>query len=160
MAKKETIHDNAVMKEALKYVGSFSNLSPDAKKVVNNAIQNCQSIGKYKLPVEDVIYIVRNADVLSCDEVEKQLTAAKAHLFKKAATSKSSIDKYKKACTHVAKALEQYIADEGELNGVKAALKKAKSQRIMSNEQKQMLLDLIEADATIEEIQAFAKRLS
>lgn len=154
MAKKEVIHDNTKLNEALKRT-NYNGLSPEAKTVINEAIQNCPSLGKYKLPVEDVFNIIRNANELSKAQVLHHLTIYRSDKSKKFPNSVSSIEKYKKACTAVAKALEAFIEGGGLLCG----LKKVLPAKPMNDEQKQAVQKLLDENASATDIIAYLQTI-
>ena len=98
MAKKEKIYNNTKSEALLKRV-SYNGLTSEATLIINQTIQECKSLGKYKLPVKDVFYIVQNATELSKAQVKYYLTLTRSEQMKKFAASESSIEKYKLACT-------------------------------------------------------------
>ncbi|WP_432257213.1 hypothetical protein ACRAOD_17480 [Raoultella ornithinolytica] len=157
MAKKEVIHDNSKLNAALKRI-TYNGLSPEAKIVINEAIQNCPSLGKYKLPVDDVFYIIRNAGELSKAQVEYHLTIYRSDKSQKLPNSVSSIEKYKKACSAVAIALEAFTEGGGLLCGLKAATEKVLP-KPMSDAHKQAVQELLNANASASEVIAFLQTI-
>jgi len=160
MAKKEVCHDNTQIKEELKSIPKYSSLSSEAKKVLYDTINNCPSLGKYKLPVEDIFYIVRNANELSKAQVEYHLTIYRSDKSKKFPNSVSSIEKYKRACTAVVVALEAFTDDGGILCGTKAAIKKVLPPKPMTDDQYAAIQSMIDTRATIDDFTAFFKSIS
>ncbi|SJZ36270.1 hypothetical protein [Pantoea eucalypti] len=158
MAKKEVIHNNTKLNEALKRT-TYNSLSPQAKIIINEAIQNCASLGKYKLPVEDVYYIIRNASELSKAQVLHHLTIYRTDRSKKLPNSDSSIEKYKKACISVAEALEAFVEGGGLLCGIKAAMEKVLPAKPMNDEQKQAVQELLNGNASASEVIAFLQTI-
>ncbi|NQF21452.1 hypothetical protein FCI58_20095 [Enterobacter hormaechei] len=77
MAKKEKIYDNTKLETALKKV-SYDGLTSEATLIINKTIQECKSLGKYKLPVKDIFYIVKHATELSKVQVEYYLSLTRS----------------------------------------------------------------------------------
>ncbi|EBU4640163.1 TPA: hypothetical protein P1459_002965 [Salmonella enterica subsp. enterica serovar Aberdeen] len=155
MAKKEKIYNNTKLEAALKRV-SYNGLTSEATLIINQTIQECKSLGKYKLPVKDVFYIVRNATELSKAQVKHYLTITRSDQMKKFAASESSIEKYKSACTAVAKALDKYVEDGGTLCG----LKKALPDKSLTDEQKNAVQELLDSKASAKALIAYLQKIA
>ncbi|ELY3598831.1 hypothetical protein ACVUJJ_004178 [Cronobacter turicensis] len=155
MAKKERIYDNKKLEEALKRV-TYSGLTSEATLIINQTIQDCKSLGKYKLPVKDVFYIVRNATELSKAQVKHYLALTRMDQSKNFAASESSIEKYKLACTAVAKALDKFV-DEG---GMLCGLKKALPGKPLTDEQQNAVQELLDSKASAKNLIAYLRTIA
>lgn len=154
MAKKERIYNNKKLEEALKRV-TYSGLTSEATLIINQTIQECKSLGKYKLPVKDVFYIVKHATELSKVQVKYYLTLTRSDQMKKFAASESSIEKYKLACTAVAKALDKFVEEGGTLCG----LKKAFPGKPLTDEQKNAVQELLNSNTSAKDLIAYLRTI-
>lgn len=154
MAKKEKIYNNTKLEAALKRV-TYSGLTSEATIIINQTIQECKSLGKYKLPVKDVFYIVKHATELSKAQVEHYLSLTRAEQMKKTTASVSSIEKYKLACTEVAKALDKFVEEGGILCG----LKKALPSKPLTDEQQSKVLELLNNKKSAKELIAYLQTI-
>lgn len=154
MAKKEKIYDNTKLETALKKV-SYDGLTSEATLIINKTIQECKSLGKYKLPVKDIFYIVKHATELSKVQVEYYLSLTRSDQMKKTATSVSSIEKYKLACTAVATALDKFVEEGGMLCG----LKKALPGKPLTDEQKDAVQELLNNNASAKVLIAYLRTI-
>ena len=64
MARKETIHNNQMIQNELRFI-CFNSLSSEAKEVMRGIIQESTFLGKHRVPEEDVFAIVKNAPEFS-----------------------------------------------------------------------------------------------
>lgn len=155
MAKKEKIYNNTKLEAALKRV-SYKGLTSEATLIINQTIQECNSLGKYKLPVKDVFYIIKNATELSKAQVKYYLTLTRSDQMKKLAASESSIEKYKLACTAVATALDNFVEEGGTLCG----LKKALPGKPLTDEQQNAVQELLNSNASAKDLIAYLQTIS
>lgn len=154
MAKKEKIYDNTKLEAGLKSV-SYNGLTSEATLIINQTIQECKSLGKYKLPVKDVFYIIKNATELSKAQVKYFLTLTRSEQMKRFAASESSIEKYKLACTAVAKVLDKFVEEGGTLCG----LKKALPGKPLTDEQKNAVQELLDSNASAKDLIAYLRAI-
>ncbi|WP_368529423.1 hypothetical protein [Enterobacter cloacae] len=154
MAKKGKIYDNTKLETALRRV-SYNSLTSEATLLINETIQGCKSLGKYKLPVKDVFYIIQNATELSKAQVKHYLTLTRANQSKSFASSESSIEKYKLACTAVATALDKFVEEGGTLCG----LKKALPGKPLTDEQQNVVQELLNSKTSAKELMAYIKTI-
>lgn len=154
LAKKEKIYDNKKLEEALKRV-TYIGLTSEATIIINQTIQECKSLGKYKIPVKDVFYIVKHATELSKAQVEYYLSLTRADQMKKTTTSLSSIEKYKLACTVVATALDKFVEEGGMLCG----LKKALPGKPLTDEQQNAVQELLNSKASAKVLIAYLRTI-
>ncbi|SUX96155.1 hypothetical protein [Citrobacter youngae] len=156
MAKKEKIHNNEKVQQALKYV-TLHTLSQEAKEVMRNLIQESVFLGKNRVPEEDVFCIVSNSPELS-----EQLTFEHLKLYRQAKgmnypDSKSAREKYKRIATLVSRAFEQLLTDGVPLN----RMTKYKPKQMMTEEQKaahlKMLDDGVDLQSLIDHLVAMKK---
>lgn len=154
MAKKEKIYNNAKLEAALKRV-SYNGLTSEATLIINQTIQECKSLGKYKLPVKDVFYIVQNATELSKAQVMHYLNLSRMEQSKNFVASESSIEKYKLACTAVAKALDKFVEEGGTLCG----LKKVLPGKPLTDEQKNAVQELLNSNASAKVLIAYLRTI-
>lgn len=154
MEKKEKSKDNVELSKTLKKL-AYRNLSIDVKKVINDVIQSCNFLGEYKVPVEDVYAVIRNANEISKVQVEYQLSAYRVSTQQKQVKGVSSIEKYKRACILVAEALDKFIEEGGELD----ALKKVLPAKKMTDEQKQKVQEMMTGDVSAKDVMAYLKTI-
>ncbi|EMW1139720.1 hypothetical protein AAEL24_000281 [Serratia marcescens] len=154
MAKPEKSKDNSELSELLKKL-PYRKLSIDATRVINDVIQSCSFLGKYKVPVDDVYAVIRNATEISKAQVEYQLSTHRANTQQKQVNGSSSIEKYKRACTLVAEALDKFIEEGGELD----ALKKVLPAKKMTNDQKQKVQEMMTGDLSPKDLIAYLKTI-
>ena len=154
MAKKEKIYDNTKLEAALKTV-TYNCLTSEATLIINQTIQECKSLGKYKLPVKDVFYIIRNAKELSKAQVKHFLSLTRVDQSKSFAASESSIEKYKLACTAVAIALDKFVDEGGTLCG----LKKALPGKPLTDEQQDTVQEFLNSKTSAKELIAYLRTI-
>ncbi|HCU0431134.1 TPA: hypothetical protein OUE92_003336 [Serratia marcescens] len=154
MAKPEKSKDNSELSELLKKL-PYRKLSIDATRVINDVIQSCSFLGKYKVPVDDVYAVIRNATEISKVQVEYQLSIYRVSTQQKQVKGVSSIEKYKRACTLVAEALDKFIEEGGELD----ALKKVLPAKKMTDEQKQQVQKMMTGDLSPTDLIAYLKTI-
>ncbi|EMM1613019.1 hypothetical protein AB6J97_001011 [Raoultella ornithinolytica] len=154
MARKERVYNNTKLEATLKHV-TYRGLTSEATIIINQTIQECKSLGKYKIPVKDVFYIVKHATELSKAQVEYYLSLTRANQMKKTTTSVSSIEKYKLACTEVAKALDKFVEEGGTLCG----LKKVLPGKPLSDEQQNAVQELLNSKTSAKELIAYLQTI-
>ena len=148
MANKERIHDNSAVKAALANLSCTGALSDEAKTVLNNLIQNATYLGKTKVDKSDVYAIVRNSDEISKAETQRCLYANRGYLESNTPSSKSSLEKYKRIALEVSKAFQELIE-----NGTPMAFTaKLKPKHQMNEEQKMMMIELIQSGTDTQEL--------
>ncbi|ENG6105861.1 hypothetical protein ACAY19_003606 [Serratia liquefaciens] len=154
MAKKEKSNDNALL-NGLLTKRTYRSLSSEAKQVINDVIQSCRFLGEYKVPVEDVYAIIKNASELSKAQVQYHLNIYRVNNQLKLVNGTSSIEKYKRACTLVADALEEFIENGGEL----CALQKHRPAKLMTEAQKQQVQEMMTGDLSPKDLIAYLKTI-
>ena len=102
-----------------------------------------------------MFYIVQNATELSKAQVEHYLSLTRADQMKKTTASVSSIEKYKMACTEVAKALDKFVEEGGILCG----LKKALPCKPLTDEQQSTVLELLNNRKSAKELIAYLQTI-
>lgn len=105
MARKETIHNNQMIQNELRFI-SFNSLSSEAKEVMRGIIQESTFLGKNRVPEEDVFAIVKNAPEFSEVMVFEHLKLFRQNKNQNYPDSKSSREKYKRIATLVSQAFE------------------------------------------------------
>ncbi|MFX2606840.1 hypothetical protein V6281_23780 [Enterobacter asburiae] len=118
MARKETIHNNQIIQNELRFI-SFSSLSTEAKKVMREIIQESTFLGKHRVPEEDVFAIVKNAPEFSETMVFEHLKLFRQNKNQNYPDSKSSREKYKRIATLVSQAFEVLVQEGKSLNRMK-----------------------------------------
>ncbi|HHL2879796.1 TPA: hypothetical protein ACQ43U_001111, partial [Citrobacter freundii] len=64
MANVEKPHDNSMVYKEAKKV-KFDELSLEAKKAINDAIQGCKSLGRNKVDSEEIYEIIRKCESIT-----------------------------------------------------------------------------------------------
>ncbi|ANS42650.1 hypothetical protein [Serratia inhibens] len=149
MAKKEKIHDNKIVQEALKSI-TLTSLSTEARDVMRNLIQESNFLGKNRVPEKDVYYIVKNAPEISETMVAEHLKLYRQINGQNYPSSKSAIEKYKRICTLISQAFEQLLNDGSTMNGLKKYVKKKPLTAEQVLEIKDLLDSGIDAQAVID----------
>ncbi|MEI9769792.1 hypothetical protein [Enterobacter asburiae] len=110
MARKETIHNNQMIQNELRFI-SFNSLSSEAKEVMRGIIQESTFLGKNRVPEEDVFAIVKNAPEFSEVMVFEHLKLFRQNKNQNYPDSKSSREKYKRIATLVSQAFEVLVKE-------------------------------------------------
>lgn len=118
MARKETIHNNQMIQNELRFI-CFNSLSSEAKEVIRGIIQESTFLGKNRVPEEDVFAIVKNAPEFSEDMVFEHLKLFRQNKNQNYPDSKSSREKYKRIATLVSQAFEVLVKEGKSLNRMK-----------------------------------------
>jgi hypothetical protein len=109
MARKETIHNNQMIQNELRFI-CFNSLSSEAK-VMRRIIQESTFLGKNRVPEEDVFAIVKNAPEFSEVMVFEHLKLFRQNKNQNYPDSKSSREKYKRIATLVSQAFEVLVKE-------------------------------------------------
>lgn len=139
MARKEIIHNNKLVQQALNNI-SITTLCSEAKETMRKLIQESESLGKNRVPEEDVYYIVKNAPEISKYMVAEHLKTYRQIKGQAYPSSESAIEKYKRICMLVSQAFEKLLSDGSTMNGLKKYVKK----KPLTVEQVQEIKDLLD----------------
>lgn len=148
MANKEKTHDNAAVKEALRNISGVGSLSAEARQVLRDLIQNATYLGKNRVDEADVYAIVRNSEEISKAETRRCLYIKRGHLESLTPDSKSSLEKYKRIALEVSNAFKELIENSTPM----VFTAKLKPKHHMNDEQKLLMIDLINAGTDTQEL--------
>ncbi|WP_409076055.1 hypothetical protein ACF2G4_20195 (plasmid) [Pantoea sp. C3] len=148
MVNKERTHDNTAVQAALRNLSTVGALSDEAKTVLRNLIQNATYLGKNRVDESDVYAIVRNSDEISLEETRRCLYVARGGLESNTPSSRSSIEKYKRIALEVSTGFQELIASGTPMSFTA----KLKPKHHMNEEQKLMMVELINAGTATQEL--------
>ena len=141
MANKERTHDNTAVQAALRNLSTVGALSDEAKTVLRNLIQNASYLGKNRVDESDVYAIVRGSEVISTEEVKRNLYIKRGYSENNTPSSKSSLEKYKRITKEVSIAFNELLE-----NGTQMAFTaKLKPKQYLTEEQKAMVHELVDS---------------
>lgn len=106
MANVEKPHDNSMVYKEAKKV-KFGELSLEAKKAINDAIQGCKSLGRNKVDSEEIYEIIRKCESITRAQCLGTVNTMRSNgnIWKQQLQGKSQEDKYKTVSKLVSQAL-------------------------------------------------------
>ena len=153
MANMEKPHNNSIVYKEVKKL-KFKELSLEATQAINNAIQNCKSLGRNKVDSEEIFEVIRK-----CEYITKAMTLHAINTMRSSLQNgkvqmqgDSQETKYKTVCKQVSQALELLI-----IQGIplKNSMKRVVSQvsgKQLDEKQKELLVQKIDSNIPINDL--------
>ncbi|EPG4505203.1 hypothetical protein OCH31_005125, partial [Citrobacter freundii] len=141
MANVEKPHDNSMVYKEAKKV-KFDELSLEAKKAINDAIQGCKSLGRNKVDSEEIYEIIRKCESITRTQCLGTVNTMRSNgnIWKQQLQGKSQEDKYKTVSKLVSQALELLIVQGIPLKGsMKRVVNQVAGKQLSGKQQKELV---------------------
>lgn len=148
----EKPHNNSIVYKEVKKI-KFKELSLEATQAINNAIQNCKSLGRNKVDSEEIFEVIRK-----CDYITKSLTLHTINTMRSLHNGKPQMQgdsqetKYKTVCKKVSEALELLIIQGIPLKNSMKRVVSQVSAKQLDEKQKEVLVQKIDSNIPINDL--------